>query len=560
MYCTDKPCIGQNTTANPYLYASEMTRLIQLTAADPQHKPLFVFLALHNVHQPVESPLEFVDLYPASDYNKSNYARRVYNGMHSGVEFVLKNVTFELKAKGLWPTTVLVLAGDNGGTFEHGAPVPGSSNFPARGHKYSWFEGGVRVASFVASPLLPAHSVGTTSRALLSISDWWATFAVLGGLPPTDDCTGKPGCVPVDGRDAWPVLTQPPNASASEVVSWRTELLLGVGGAKQTGGALRNGSYKLIAPGGNSKSADGWSAQYPGTTPMRHPTASEECGYGQSHVCLFDLDQDPLEEHNLATSEPDLAAALLARYQALAKAAYAPNGDEAETARSGQRTYEECSNGEAGGDSCWLEHERGRTAAATAAVTAAAAAERTRLEAAVAPAATTPCALAGTWMIGSTDRFLFTTSSAPSESESAAVNATTDQNVSVSLTITGGCGKCAFTHATGTATLPSGAEGPASAITLVASGNGPWVSHTGTISDDGCRISWPQDNSTSGHHWPDFCKDSAHNESLCKGPSPKPPTPRPAPTPPTPPTPKPVSPACKAMLKTGYWAPWVADD
>ena len=75
---------------------------------------LMVFLALHNVHQPVESPMEFVELYPAGDYNTSNYARRIYNGMHSGVEFVVKNVTEELKSNGLWSNTVFVLTGDNG--------------------------------------------------------------------------------------------------------------------------------------------------------------------------------------------------------------------------------------------------------------------------------------------------------------------------------------------------------------------------------------------------------------------------------------------------------------
>ena len=72
------------------------------------------YLALHNVHQPVESPADFVDLYPASDYNTSNYARRVYNGMHSGVEFVVKNVTEELQSIGLWANCVFVLTGDNG--------------------------------------------------------------------------------------------------------------------------------------------------------------------------------------------------------------------------------------------------------------------------------------------------------------------------------------------------------------------------------------------------------------------------------------------------------------
>jgi hypothetical protein len=83
LYCTDTPCFGQNTTANPYLYARESTRLIRQQSGLEQADlatALMVFLALHNVHQPVESPAEFVDLYPVSDYNSSNYARRIYNG------------------------------------------------------------------------------------------------------------------------------------------------------------------------------------------------------------------------------------------------------------------------------------------------------------------------------------------------------------------------------------------------------------------------------------------------------------------------------------------------
>ena len=95
--------------------------------------------------------------------------------------YVVKNVTEEMQAAGLWDNTVFVLCGDNGGTFEHGMPVPGSSNYPLRGHKYSWFEGGVKVASFINSPLLPAQVRGTTSNVLLHISDWYATFAVLAG-------------------------------------------------------------------------------------------------------------------------------------------------------------------------------------------------------------------------------------------------------------------------------------------------------------------------------------------------------------------------------------------
>lgn len=120
--------------------------------------------------------------------------------------------------------------------------------------RYSWFEGGVRTATFVHSPLLPAAVRGTTSHALAHCSDWWATFASLAGLSPTDDCGGNPACIPVDGRSLWPVLTgaQPPG-------SLRTELLLGVGGKPpHFAGALRSGRYKLVAP---TRQADGWSAR-----------------------------------------------------------------------------------------------------------------------------------------------------------------------------------------------------------------------------------------------------------------------------------------------------------
>ena len=95
LFCTDQPCWGRNTTANPYLYAAESTRLIRMFGNQPQllqsprppqeprahpagsaaARALFVYLALHNVHQPVESPAEFVALYSAADYNSTNYAR-----------------------------------------------------------------------------------------------------------------------------------------------------------------------------------------------------------------------------------------------------------------------------------------------------------------------------------------------------------------------------------------------------------------------------------------------------------------------------------------------------
>ena len=58
--------------------------------------------------------------------------------------------------------------GDNGG------PLDGAhSNFPLRGGKLNFFEGGVRPAAFVHSPLLPAAVAGTTYEGILHETDWY---------------------------------------------------------------------------------------------------------------------------------------------------------------------------------------------------------------------------------------------------------------------------------------------------------------------------------------------------------------------------------------------------
>lgn len=72
-----------------------------------------------------------------------------------------------------------------------------------QGHKYSYFEGGIRATTFVHSPLLPSKMVGRSIDTLCHISDWWVTFTTLAGLKPDDGYAEAPP----DGVDLWPVLT-----------------------------------------------------------------------------------------------------------------------------------------------------------------------------------------------------------------------------------------------------------------------------------------------------------------------------------------------------------------
>ena len=135
------------------------------------------------------------------------------------------------------------------------------NNHPLRGGKGGYFEGGVRVASFVHSPLLPDRARGTSVDAMLSIADWYATFAHgIAGLAASDDAAdpspmpaaleaaGAPslpapyGCrehakctFPSDSIDFWPLLT---GANATPP---RAELMLGLldGGALLDAGGLK---------------------------------------------------------------------------------------------------------------------------------------------------------------------------------------------------------------------------------------------------------------------------------------------------------------------------------
>ena len=102
-----------------------------------------------------------------------------------------------------WSVLVLqVFSSDNGGpafSDQHAA-----SNYPKRGGKYSSFEGGINVASFVSGGVLPAERRGKTDSGIVHVADWYSTFCYLAGVDPTDS---HPGVPDIDSLNQWPVIT-----------------------------------------------------------------------------------------------------------------------------------------------------------------------------------------------------------------------------------------------------------------------------------------------------------------------------------------------------------------
>lgn len=81
--------------------------------------------------------------------------------------------------------------------------------------------GGVRVASFLSGGFLPARVRGTTSHALIATADWYATFAALAGVDPTDERATAHDLPPIDSVDQSGILL----GTASS--SLRVDIVLG---------------------------------------------------------------------------------------------------------------------------------------------------------------------------------------------------------------------------------------------------------------------------------------------------------------------------------------------
>ena len=108
------------------------------------------------------------------------------------------HVVQELKSKGMWNNTIIVVSADNGG-----APCIGS-NYPLKGCQTTFFEGGVRALAFASGGLLPENMKGKSTDGFIHIADWYVTFCQLAGVDPSDSGPGK---FLVNNMDVWPIVT-----------------------------------------------------------------------------------------------------------------------------------------------------------------------------------------------------------------------------------------------------------------------------------------------------------------------------------------------------------------
>lgn len=201
-------------------------KAVEIISAHEPSKPLFLYLPFQAAHSPMQVPEEFQRQYPwygpcqkfrsasGTFHENKNYNcaapagglsgggtqhcacnRLVIAAQVTALDSAILNVTRTLKSTGLWNRTVFAFSGDNGGPESEA-----HWNGGLRGGKWDNWEGGIRPASFVASPLLPLAVRGRWMNATIHLVDWSATFMALAGLDPASEKTL------LDGVNQWPAI------------------------------------------------------------------------------------------------------------------------------------------------------------------------------------------------------------------------------------------------------------------------------------------------------------------------------------------------------------------
>ena len=279
----------RNGTYDAYNYRDDLTDIMNNHNAED---PLFIYLPLHNVHTPLQAPKEWLDIYPA---NSTCDKRHTYQAMVSVADNVTGHLVELLKKKGMWDNTIMVISADNGG-----APCSGS-NYPLKGCKSTFFEGGVRSLAFASGGLLPESRRGQSTDGFIHIADWYTTFCKLAGVDHDDTGTGK---FPVDGLDVWPIITgENEKTPHDEIV-----LAYNFNHSHPEQGALILGDYKLIV-GPQEYGCDSiyWS-------PLDYPCDQGTKGPDCDPYCLYDIVNDPTEKNELSKQNPEMLKKLLDRY------------------------------------------------------------------------------------------------------------------------------------------------------------------------------------------------------------------------------------------------------
>jgi arylsulfatase A-like enzyme len=285
----DKVCYDEGYTTT--LIGDESVRVIE------QHdtaKPLFLYVPFNAPHAPLEAPQEYLDRY--SSIQKPQ--RQKYAAMVACEDDQIGRIVAALEKKGIAQNTLIVFSSDNGGPLQQGA-----TNGPLRAGKGTLYEGGTRVTALAHWP--GKIAAGKVVTEPLHMVDWYPTLIGLAG----GSLDQK---LPLDGRDAWPTITQGKPSPHEDILLNTTP----------ANGAVRAGQWKLVLNGTRSE-VDG-TPTTKAAGKGKGKKGKQARADGGEFVELFNLADDPYEKTNLAEQNPEKVRELRSRLDKYSQAAAAP--------------------------------------------------------------------------------------------------------------------------------------------------------------------------------------------------------------------------------------------
>ncbi|MGS2722629.1 sulfatase [Porticoccus sp. GXU_MW_L64] len=241
-------------------------------------KPFFMQMSHYALHTPFEADPRFADHY--KDSGKSDKTQ-AFATLVEGMDKSLGDLINHLDAKGIADNTLIVFLGDNGSDAPLGGEHDHSSSAPYRGKKATHYDGGMRAPFMVSwakpnprSPVQQRFAIkpGIVYQDFVSIVDIVPTLLKLAGLE-------APEQHHIDGQDLSSYL-----ASHQGEHSQQFLMHFPHGHRSNNFSVFRSGDWKVIQ--------------------HRNPDASPEFE-------LFNLKDDPYENHDQASANPEKLQAIL---------------------------------------------------------------------------------------------------------------------------------------------------------------------------------------------------------------------------------------------------------
>mmetsp|Transcript_40033 Transcript_40033/g.89927 ORF Transcript_40033/g.89927 Transcript_40033/m.89927 type:complete len:526 (+) Transcript_40033:23-1600(+) len=289
----------------------------------PGDPPFFIYAAYQATHWPLQAPQSYFDR-ASLEGNITDPDRLAFAAALLALDDGVGRVTEAVQSKELWNNTLIVFSSDNGGgavEIERGWPTQ-SFNFPLRGGKHTIWEGGTRTIAAVSGGFVIP---GSAKSQLIHAVDWLPTLVTLAGGNWTS-IAEEDGFELGDGMDVSAVLQG--DRSPREELLHETHPSDGVHGA-----ALTVGKWKLVKLRKERNTLPGWYLPVSVRPDTQHslacsaPPSDPDPDQCTKQWCLFDMEEDPCEIHDVAESNQDVVDRMrerLAEYRATARTVVNP--------------------------------------------------------------------------------------------------------------------------------------------------------------------------------------------------------------------------------------------